>query len=232
MNTIIGDLGKCDKFKDLLHEIEEKTSPILISGLTDVGMIQIQSAIKEYTKRPICIITYNEIQAKKIYENLKVFTDSVVIFPKKEIVTYDYVAESKDLPYKRIEALNEIKSKKTNIIVTTIEALMQKIPSLEELYKDEINFEIGKTYNLEDIKNRLVKLGYSRYDLIEGRGQFSVRGDILDISIDEKIGVRIEFWGDEIDSIRNFSISSQRSINTLKKVKIYPAHEYILTDKI
>ena len=114
MNTIIGDLGKCDKFKDLLHEIEEKTSPILISGLTDVGMIQIQSAIKEYTKRPICIITYNEIQAKKIYENLKVFTDSVVIFPKKEIVTYDYVAESKDLPYKRIEALNEIKSKKTN----------------------------------------------------------------------------------------------------------------------
>ena len=232
MNTIIGDLGKCDKFKDLLHEIEEKTSPILISGLTDVGMIQIQSAIKEYTKRPICIITYNEIQARKIVEDLKYFTDKVIYLPKKEIVTYDYVAESKDLPYKRIEALNEIKSKKTNIIVTTIEALMQKIPSLEELYKDEINFEIGKTYNLEDIKNRLVKLGYSRYDLIEGRGQFSVRGDILDISIDEKIGVRIEFWGDEIDSIRNFSISSQRSINTLKKVKIYPAHEYILTDKI
>ena len=74
----------------------------------------------------------------------------------------------------------------------------------------------------------MVNLGYVRCDLIEGRGQFSIRGGILDISISEKIGVRIEFWGDEVDSIRNFAIISQRSINTLDKVEIYPAHEYIL----
>lgn len=233
MNTIIGELGKSKKFIDLSKEIEKKQSPISISGLTGVGMAEIIASIKEYNKKPILIVTYNEIQAKKILENIKAFeTENVVLFPKKEIVTYDYIAESKDLPYERIETLNKINEKKTLITVTTIEALMQKLPSKEVLFKDILEFKIGDICNLENIKRKLVNLGYSRYDLIEGRGQFSIRGGIIDISLDEKTGVRIELWGDEIDSIRNFSINSQRSINTLEKAKIYPAHEYVLEDSI
>ena len=109
---------------------------------------------------------------------------------------------------------------------------MQKLPSKKVLFKDILEFKVGDICNLEDIKTKLVNLGYSRYDLIEGKGQFSVRGGIIDISLDEKTGVRIELWGDEVDSIRNFSISSQRSIATIEKVKIYPAHEYVLEDKV
>ena len=232
MNTILGELGKSNKFIDLLKQIENKTSPVAISGLTDVGLVQISTAINEFGKIPICIITYNEIQAKKIYEVIKYFTDKVALFLKKEIVTYDYIAESKDLPYERIETLNTIFTKKNIIIVTTIEALMQKLPKKESLYKNIIEFKIGENYNLEEIKQKLIKLGYSRYDLIEGRGQFSIRGGILDVSINQNTGIRIEFWGDEVDSIRNFSITSQRSINTLEKVSIYPAHEYILEKSI
>src|SRR5699024_10868093 len=118
--------------------------------------------------------------------------------------------------------------KRKPIIVTTIEALTQKLPPKDVLYKNILHFKIGDIYSLDEIKKKLVNLGYVRCDLIEGRGQFSIRGGILDISISEKIGVRIEFWGDEVDSIRNFAIISQRSINTLDKVEIYPAHEYIL----
>lgn len=233
MNTIIGELGKSKKFIDLSKEIEKKESPISISGLTDVGMTEIISAINGYNKKPILLITYNEIQAKKIVENLKTFEkEKVVFFSKKEIVTYDYIAESKDLPYERIETLNKINEKKNLIIVTTIEAIMQKLPSKEVLFNNILEFKMGDICNLEDIKRKLVNLGYSRYDLIEGRGQFSIRGGIIDISLDEKIGIRIELWGDEIDSIRNFSINSQRSISTLEKVKIYPAHEYVLEDSI
>ena len=109
---------------------------------------------------------------------------------------------------------------------------MQNLPAKETLYKNTLKFKIGDICNLEDIKKALVNLGYLRYDLIEGRGQFSIRGGILDISINETIGVRIEFWGDEIDSIRNFNITSQRSINTLDKIEIMPAHEYILEKPI
>lgn len=232
MNTIIGELGKSNKFIDLLKQIENKTSPIAISGLTDVGMVQIGTAIHEFGKKPICIITYNEIQAKKLYEDIKYFTNHVVLFPKKEIVTYDYVAESKELPYQRIEALNEIKSRKNLIVVTTIEAISQKLPNQKTLYANELKFKIGETHNLEEIKQKLVKLGYVRCDLIEGRGQFAIRGGIVDIATNETTGIRIEFWGDEVDSIRSFNITSQRSIHTLDKVTIYPAHEYILENSI
>ena len=232
MNTIIGELGKSQKYIDLQKEIEQKISPIAISGLTDVGLAQIGVAINEFAKKPTCIVTYNEIQAKKIYENIKYFTNNVVVFPKKEIVTYDYVAESKELPYERIETLNQIHSKKNLIVITTVEAIMQKLPSKKTLYANELKFKIGEIYSIEQIKQKLINLGYVRYDLIEGRGQFSVRGGIVDIAISENTGVRIEFWGDEIDSIRNFNITSQRSINTLEKVTIYPAHEYILENSI
>ena len=228
MNTILGELGKSQKFVTLINQIEKEKSPIMLSGLTDVGMVELLTSINEYSKRPILIVTYNEIQAKEILENIKNFTDKGYMFPKKEIVTYDYIAESKDLPYERIELLNKIKEKRKPIIVTTIEALMQKLPPKDVLYKNILHFKIGDIYSLDEIKKKLVNLGYVRCDLIEGRGQFSIRGGILDISISEKIGVRIEFWGDEVDSIRNFAIISQRSINTLDKVEIYPAHEYIL----
>ena len=128
MNTILGELGKSKKFIDLIKKIENEKSPITISGLTGVGMLQILTSINEYAKKPIAIITYNEIQAKQIMENLKAFTDKAIFFPKKEIVTYDYIAESKDLPYERIETLSKIREKRTPIVVTTIEAVMQKLP--------------------------------------------------------------------------------------------------------
>ena len=232
MNTILGELGKSKKFVDIIKSIEDKKGPIGISGLTGVGETQLIASINEYTKRPIAVITYNEIQAKQIIENLKAFTEKAIYFPKKEIVTYDYIAESKDLPYERIEALNKIKEKRTPILVTTIEAIMQRLPQKETLYKNTLKLKVGEIKNLEEIKQKLVNLGYTRCDLIEGRGQFSIRGGILDISLNEKTGVRIEFWGDEIDSIRNFAIISQRSINALENIEIFPAHEYILEDSI
>ena len=232
MNTILGELGKSVKFIDLLKQIENKTSPIAISGLTDVGTTQLLAGIHEFGKRPICLITYNEIQAKKLYENILYFTENVVFFPKKEIVTYDYVAESKELSYQRIEAINQIKAKKNLIIVTTIEAIMQKLPTKKDLYENELNFKVGQSYSLEEIKEKLVKLGYIRCDLIEGRGQFSIRGGIVDIATNQETGIRIEFWGDEVDSIRNFNILTQRSIQNLEKATIYPAHEYLLQKSI
>ena len=158
MNTILGELGKNSKFCEYIKSIESQKSPIAISGLTDVGMAQIISATKEFLKRPICIITYNEIQARKIVEDLKYFSDKVIYVPKKEIITYDYIAESKDLPYERIEALNKIQEMKSGIIVTTIEAISQKMISKKVLYKDILKFKIRDEYKLEDLKQKLVNL--------------------------------------------------------------------------
>ena len=235
MNYIISRLQKLQKFQEYIGNIEKNNSPISISGLSDVGKIQYIYATKEAANRPICIVTYNELQARKIIEDLKYFAsdfESILYFPKREIVTYDYIAESKDLPYERIEVLNKIEKKKAKIIVTTIEALMQKMIAKSTLYKNKLELKVSKNYSLEGLKQTLIDLGYERNDLVENKAEFSVRGDILDIALSNKEGIRIEFWGDEIDSIRKFNLSSQRSNDMLEKIEIMPAHEFILEDEL
>ncbi len=228
MNLITKELLQSEKFKDYLNNIEIKKGPVILSGLTDVGATQFVIATKEVTDKPICIITYNELQAKKLLENIKSFSKDVVYFPKKEILTYDYIAESKDLPYERIEALIKLQNIEKPILITTIEAIMQKMISKEVLFKNVISLKVGDILNIDDFKQTLVKLGYVRYDLIDGKGQFSSRGGIIDISLTEKLGIRIEFWGDDVDSIRYFDIATQRSTQMIEQIDIYPMHEYLL----
>ena len=232
MNYIIEELAKLEKFKEYAQSINKKNSPITISGLSDVGKIQVEIATHIETKRPVCIVTYNEIQAKNIIKDLSYFTNEVEYFPKREIVPYDFVAESKDLPYERIDVLNKIQDGKVKILVTTIEAIMQSMITKKSLYQNVVNIKANDTYNQEHLKEMLVHLGYERNDLVEARGQFSVRGAIVDVAISETKGVRIEFWGDDIDSIREFNISSQRSTTMIEDVTIYPAHEFVLDDTL
>ena len=194
MNEIITRLQTLPKFEEYTQSLKQN-SQIVISGLSDVGKLQFSYATKRNTKKPIFIITYNEIQAKNI-----------------------------------IKDLNKIHENSADIVVTTIEAIMQKMILPEELYKTKLNFEVGKTYSLQTLKEELIMLGYERNDIVENKGQFSIRGGILDIGTTENIGIRIEFWGDEVDSIREFQISSQRSEKMLQKIKIYAAHEFILQD--
>ena len=247
MNLLIKELGNLKKFTEYISNIENKTSPIVLSGLSSVGKIQLIEATKEYLNKNICIITYNELQAKQIVKDLKYFSNNVVSFPKREISPYDYDAESKDLPYERIDALNKIfeaekkanstkKSEQTTenrtIVVTTIEALMQKMISKDEIYQTILEFSVGKTFNLEELKQNLINLGYERAEIVDGKGQFSIRGGIVDIGTSKTQGIRIEFWGDEVDSIRSFSITSQRSNKMLEEARIYPSHELIVTKNI
>lgn len=233
MNFLIKTLEENKKFQELTKQIS-KTGPIAISGLVDVEKLHVLAGIFNETKRPMVLVTYNEIQARKLYQDLKKLIKQTYFFPKKEITSYDYVAQSKEIEYKRIDVLNKMylakQQKEPIIIVTTIEAVMQKMVAKDTLYQNVIDFKVGKTYLLDGIKEKLVGLGYERSDLIENKGQFSIRGGIVDVGLSEKIGVRIEFWGDEVDSIRFFQISSQRSTEMLKEITIFPAHELIVQD--
>ena len=167
------------------------------------------------------------MQARKIIKDLKYFTEDINYFPKKEIVTYDIYAESKEVLHQRVKVLNNIYENKAKVIVLTIESLMEKIAAPKELYNDKLDINSGQDYSLGEIKQKLINLGYERCELVEGNGQFSVRGGILDIHlVNSKLGTRIEFWGDTIDSIRTFDINSQRSIDMLDSIAIYPAQEF------
>ena len=130
MNDIVKILPNFKKFNDYISNVKDNTSPIMLSGLTDSGKVHFAYSTYFYAEKPICIITYNELQAKKIIRNLEYFENNINYFPKKEILAYDYLAESKDITYSRIACLNEIHKKQAKIIVTTI----QKIYKMTKLY--------------------------------------------------------------------------------------------------
>ena len=232
MNSIVKVVPNVKKYNDYLFDVNKGKTPIMHSGLTDSAKVHMAYATKFYTDKPICIITYNEMQARKIRKDFKFFDDHIRSFPKRDIISFDYIAESKDILQERISNLNDIVAGKAPIIITTIEAVMQKMITKNSLYKNLITLKNGDEIELENIKNTLVALGYERYDIIEGKGQFSIRGGIIDVATSTKMGIRIELWGDEIDSIREFDINSGRSKENLKEATIYPAFEFLLDDDI
>ncbi|MCL2383442.1 MAG: hypothetical protein FWC79_04755 [Oscillospiraceae bacterium] len=232
MDEIIKILPNFKKFNSYINDVKSGVSPIMLSGLTDSGKVHFAYSTYFYSEKPVCIITYNEVQAKKLVSDLSYFQTQIDYFPRREILAYDYLAESGDIKNKRISCLNRIHNKKAKIVVTTIEAVMQKIISENSLYKNIIKLNTGETLGLEEAKEQLISLGYERVEIVEASSQFSIRGGIIDIAISSTKGVRIELWGDEIDSIRYFDVLSQRSTETLEKIEIYPATEFVLEDTL
>ena len=225
MNYILKDIASSSIYKKM---IKNNTYPITISGIVCVAKSAMISAMYEIDKKKTVVVTYNEIQAKRMVRDINYFTDEVYFFPKREISIYDYDAESNEIEYERIKILNKMKNKKAPIVVTTIENVMQNMISKESLYENIVKIKLGKEIDLEELKNKLYLLGYKRVDLVENYGEFSIRGNIIDISTSDAEGTRVELWGDEVDSIRKFKLASQRSTEMLKKVEIFPAREKIL----
>lgn len=205
----------------------EKTSPITILGLSDVSKACIIADLREKSKESILVITYNELQAQNLNKNLKKLNKNTIYIPKKDIVTYNYDAQSMDILHSRIEGIIKIYNNEAEIVVVSAETLMQPILTKKVMQNSILKLMIANEYNLEEIKEKLVTLGYERCDLTDGKGTFSLRGDILDIAVSNKKGIRIEFFGEEVDQIRYFDIQSQRSTENINQIKIFPISEEI-----
>ena len=225
MEELIKKLLNIESLKKIIEA--ENPSPITILGLSDVSKACLIDGICEEIKRKLLLVTYNELQAQKLYKNIKSLNSRAIYIPKKDIVTYEYDAQNMDILYARIEAIKKLYNNETEIVITSIETLMQPILSKKKFSSSILKLMVANEYNIEEIKEKLVNLGYERYDLVEGKGTFSVRGDILDIAISNKQGIRIEFFGDEVDQIRYFDIASQRSTDNINQIKIYPLSEEI-----
>lgn len=216
-----------ESLNKILEKLNNKQSPITILGLSDVSKTCIIQYLRQERKETILLVTYNELRAQNLFNNLKKINQNVKYIPKKDIVTYTYDAQSMDILHSRIEGIINLYNNETEIVVVSTETLMQPILSKRIMKNSILKFIVAKEYNLEEVKEKLVTLGYERYDLVEGKGTFSVRGDILDIAISNKKGIRIEFFGDEIDQIRYFDLNSQRSTENINQVKIYPISEEV-----
>ena len=225
MNYILRNLKSSDIYNKI---VESNVDSINISGLVCVYKSALVSTLNVDKKVPVVLVTYNEIQANELIKNLKYFIDRVYYFPKREISIYDYDVESNEIENKRIDVLKKIYNNEVNVVVTTVECLMQPMISKDTLFENIFNIKTRDEVDINEMQKKLVLMGYTRKNLVENFGEFSIRGDIIDIGTSEKDGVRVELWGDEVDSIRLFKYSSQRSTDMQNEVEIFPASEKIL----
>lgn len=235
MNSFISNISKSISYKNILSDIKNKTNNLSIIGLTDSSKAHIISSLTYESKKSSLIVCSNSITANKLIQDLKFFTDiDVSYFPARNIKYYDIEAESKDYSNIRMEIIEKINSGKLNIIVTTIDALLVKmLPSSS--YKDkDIILKVGESIELSEVIENLVKLGFERSETVEGKGQFAIRGGIIDLyNVNNEYPYRIELFGNEIDSIRTFDPFTQRSIDTVKQIKVsYVSDNFISSDKI
>lgn len=174
------------------------------------------------------ILTEDERRAREIYEDYRFYDRKVYSYPAKDLLFFQADIHGNLLICQRMKVIKALLEEKELTVVTSIDGCMDFLESLEKIKEQLIHYESDSTVDTEQLKNQLVVLGYERVGQVEMPGQFSVRGGIVDIyCLTEKNPWRIELWGDEIDSIRSFDPESQRSLENLEELTIYPAVEHI-----
>ncbi len=230
MQTLLEPLKEYSPIKEIKYNIENERFPLHISGCADSQLVHAVQAVREQTiYKNMIIVTADEQKAKNIVDDYKMYDKKVMYYPAKDLMFFSADIHGNLILNERLNFVKGLLEGENITLVTTMEGLYDRLLPLESYRDNILEFEIGDIINLEKIQKQLVKLGYQRTGQVDMTGQFSVRGSILDIfPLTEDVPVRIDLWDDEIDSIKNFDVESQRSIENLESVKIYPATEYII----
>ncbi|MFW2491191.1 transcription-repair coupling factor [Clostridium chromiireducens] len=232
LKGLLEPLESSGEFQSIIQGINNKKYPIGIYGASESGRGYIISGMFENTDRSMVIITQSDMEAKNLYEDLIFYTNEVYYFPVREMVFYNIDAISGDLRWARLKVINEILNKKKKIIVTSIEAFASKYTPHKSFLEYSMKLKEGAEVNFTEISRKMIQSGYERVEMVEGKGQFSLRGGILDVfPTGSTYPYRVELFGDEIESIRTFNAESQRSIEKVKKIDIFPAKEIIVSEE-
>ncbi len=223
-------LRELKDFEDLTRALSKKAGPVAASGCMDSQKVHLMyEAARDARIR--LVVTYDDTRAREIYEDLRFFDPNVWLYPARDLLFFNADIHGNLLTKQRMTVFRHLMEESPGWVVTTFDGLMDHLLPLKYLKNQVLSVESGQTVDVEKWKKRLSELGYERMGQVDGMGQFSIRGGIIDVfPLTEELPVRIELWGDEVDSIRTFDIESQRSIEELDSVRIYPATEMTLTE--
>lgn len=232
LKGLLQPLESSEQFENIIKGIEAKRYPIGVYGTSESGRGYVIDSIFENIDKSMIIATQSDMEAKNLYEDLILYTNEVYYFPAKEMVFYNIDAISGDLRWARLKVINEILNKKKKIIVTSIDSFAAKYTPHKLFVEYSMHLKENDEINIVEISKKLIQSGYERVEMVEGKGQFSLRGGILDVfPTCSTYPYRVELFGDEIESIRTFNIESQRSIEKVKKIDIFPAKEIIISEE-
>lgn len=231
MKALLEPLERVGRFDELLRQLKTNQGIVAVTGTLESQKAHLAAGLSEEVPFRL-LIAENELKAKELYEDFRLYDPEVLYYPAKDLIFYQADISGNLLTRERIRVIQAILERKNLTVVTSTGGCMDKLIPLELFLEHCIHLKNDSELDLEQMKKELVRLGYEREAQVESCGQFSIRGGILDIfPLTEENPWRIELWGDEIDSIRSFDVESQRSIENLEEITIYPATEMLLTEK-
>ena len=231
MKALLEPIKEIARFDELFRDLKKGTAGVtVISGCLESQKAHMIAGLSE--DAPVrLLIAENELKAKELYEDYRLYDAETLYYPAKDLIFYQADIHGNLLIRQRLQVIQALLERKEVTIITSVGGCMDFLLPLDVFEKHCIHLRNDSELDLDKIRKELVRLGYESTFQVESTGQFSVRGGILDIyPLTEQNPIRIELWGDEIDSIRSFDAESQRSIENLEEITIYPASELILTE--
>ncbi|WP_026653252.1 transcription-repair coupling factor [Butyrivibrio proteoclasticus] len=228
MRAISLPLTELPQYEEINKYLDKPFACAEVTGCVDSQKLHFIDGLGSEFKYRI-IVTYSDLRAKEIYEDYKFYDKNVTVYPAKDFIFYQADVHSNEIVRQRIRTMRRLLEGRPVTVVTTFSALMAPQISADVIKDHILSIDKHRPIDEIEISKRLVTMGYTKNYQVEGPGEFSVRGDIVDVfDLTEDNPYRIELWGDEVQSIRSFDIMSQRSIDKLESVDIYPATEIIL----
>ena len=227
MKAFLEPLKKLSAYEEIYGKLRKNRGVLQLSGCIDSQKVHMACELGgEFPFR--IILTYSEQRAKEIYEDCRYFDHETVLYQAKDFLFFHADIQGNVLVRLRIRGLQALLTKERITVVTTFDGCMDRLKPLKEVREELLCIGTESVVETKALSERLVRLGYERTGQVDAPGQFAVRGGIVDIySLTEDNPWRLEFWDDEIDSIRSFDAESQRSIENLSEIVIYPAAELI-----
>ena len=225
MNSLTAPLKQLEVLSKAAEKLNKETGVQLLTGCMDSQKTHLAFYLGAGFQKRL-IVTYNELKAKEIFEEYKIFKQGAYLYPAKDFLFFHADIRGNLLEEQRIQALQALMECPDVTIITTIDGCMGKVKPLKALKAQVMTIDMESLIKLDVLKKQLAGMGYERTGQVEAKGQFAIRGGIIDIfPLTEDCPVRIELWDEEVDSIRSFDAESQRSIENLESVRIYPAKE-------
>ena len=225
MESLIKPVRDSAELTDLL----EKGYPASIWGLTRCAEPLVMEALRgDHTF--VLIVTYDRARADKLFQDYRFLDRDVYLYPAKDALFYYADVHGNLTSAQRLEIIKRIYRNERTVIITTVDGLMDRLPDMKYFKRHAFSLSVGQEIEMDDVKSRLIMLGYENTAVVHSRGQFSARGGIIDIyPLTEECPCRVEFFGDEVESIRYFDEGSQRSIEQCESFDVLPASEYVLS---
>ena len=217
------------EFQDLKTDLQRGQGPLLVTGCLDSQKVHLLSELSDLTPWKL-IVTYDDSRAREICEDYRCFDTDISLYPARDLLFYTSDIHGNLLTKQRIQVMRRVLESSGGVVVTTIDGLMEHLLPLAWMKERSLTIGAEDVVEVGKLTHALAEMGYEKVAQVEGSGQFSVRGGIIDIfPLTEEVPYRIELWGDEVDSIRTFDPESQRSIEQVDEAVIYPATEMALT---